>query len=135
MRRVNVFVVLVSVLGLVAALGAADLAFKETVKIPFAMKSDDLVVEPGKYVVRVTTDSGLWKMTLARASQSTKEIVGVFGDYGEIPAEEQNFKKDYRLQILRETARDGTKTVVFRFDMRNPGGKYYRVLFRLGVGD
>lgn len=135
MRRLNVFVILASLLALATALGAADYVFKETVKIPFAMKSHDRVIEPGKYVVRITTESNRWKLTLASAKQSTKEIVIIFGNYGEVPKEEQNFKKDYRLQILRETAGDGAKTVVFRFDMRNPGGRYHRVLFRVSAVD
>lgn len=131
MRRINVILAVVSLLAAGVTLAAADLAFKQEVKIPFGMKFQDTTLEAGKYVVRVTTESGRWKLTLARAKESTKEIASLFGDYREIPKEEQTFKKDYRLQILRLTEADGSKTVVFHFDMRNPGPKYNRVVFQV----
>ncbi len=134
MRKMQVYLLVVCVLVLATSATAGAPVFKQKVKLPFALQAGSNVLEPGEYVIRIMLDGNDWILTLAPSKKSNTEVLKTTGKYADVPKQEQNFRKQYRLQILRmsSTGKSGKSNwIIFNLDMKNPGDNFQRLVFRV----
>ena len=137
MRRMQVYWLVVCVLALATSATAGQVVFKQKVKLPFALQTGSSVLEPGEYLIRVMFDGNNWILSLAPSKKSNTEVFKITGAYADLPKQEQNFQKEYRLQILRmsSTGKSGKSNwIIFNLDWNNPASKlrpYQRWVFRV----
>ena len=135
MHRMQVYLLVVCVLVLATSATAGEVVFKQKVKLPFGLQTGSNVLEPGEYLIRVMFDGNKWILSLAPSKKSNTEVFKITGDYADVPKQEQNFSKKYRLQILRmsSTGKSGKSNwIIFNLDWKNPGAlrKFQRLIFR-----
>ena len=136
MRRMQVYWLVVCVLALATSATAGQVVFKQKVKLPFSLQTGSSVLEPGEYLIRVMFDGNNWILSLAPSKKSNREVFKITGAYADVPKQEQNFQKEYRLQILRmsSTGKSGKSNwIIFNLDWKNPAAtlrKYQRWVFR-----
>lgn len=132
MCRIRIYLLALCVLVITTSATAAAPVFKAKVKLPFVLQSGSDVLEAGEYLVRIKLEGNHWILTLAPSKQSNKEVLNIIGDYADVPKQEQNFQKKYRLQIMRvsDPEKAGNKWIIFNLDIKNPGGDFQRLVFR-----
>ncbi len=137
MRRMQVYLLVVCVLALAISATAGEVVFKQKVKLPFALQTGSGALEPGEYLIRIMFDGNNWILSLAPRKKSNTEVFKITGAYADVPKQEQNFRKEYRLQILRmsSTGKSGKSNwIIFNLDWKNPGAQlriYQRLVFRV----
>ncbi len=132
MHRIGLVILLalaLMVFGSLEAISQDVVLFKQKIRLPYTLQSGSRIVKPGEYLVTISIDRGKRILTL---DSDKRRVLHARGEEKKLPESERSKVKGRRLKVfpLPNRKSPGERWIVFMFDLRDPTGDFYRIIFR-----